>query len=280
MRLRHLLLAVCLVVAQMAAARAAEGLRVLAAGSLREVVGEITARYKQATGTEIAADFGPSGVLRERIERGEPVDLFASADMGHPLKLLADGRAVRVAMFTRNALCGFTVPKVGLTAANFLERLVDPAVKLGTSTPKADPAGDYTWLMFRRAETVRPGAYAVLDGKAQKIVGGPGAGSGREPSGRSALGRRYRRDDRLLQRPRADACGDRRPPDRRGAHRDRRQPRIRAGGSQGRRPPRRRSRAVHAVAGRPAGFRQIWLCPGGFADRAAIRFGRRGFVPG
>ena len=181
MRIRHLLFAVCLVVAQTAAARA-EGLRVLAAGSLREVVGEVAARYKQATGTEIAADFGPSGVLRERIERGEPVDLFASADMGHPLKLLADGRAVRVDMFTRNALCGFAVPKVGLTSANFLNRLVDPAVKLGTSTPKTDPAGDYTWLMFGRAETIRPGAYAALDGKAQRIVGGPGPAAAGNPA--------------------------------------------------------------------------------------------------
>ena len=156
----------------------AEGLRVLAAGSLREVVGEIGARYKKAVGVDVTADFGPSGVLRERIENGERADLFASADMGHPLELLAEGRAVRVDMFTRNALCGFAVRRVGLTTANFLDRLLDPSVKLGTSTPKADPGGDYTWAMFHRAEAVHPGAYAILDGKAQKIVGGPGPASG------------------------------------------------------------------------------------------------------
>jgi ABC-type molybdate transport system substrate-binding protein len=93
--------------------------------------------------------------------------------MGHPLKLLRDGRATRVAMFTRNTLCGVAVPKVGLMTANFLDRLLDPAVKLGTSTPKADPAGDYTWAMFRRADALRPGSYEVLDKKAQQIVGGP-----------------------------------------------------------------------------------------------------------
>jgi molybdate transport system substrate-binding protein len=156
----------------------AEGLHVLAAGSLREVIGEIGERYKKTTGIEVTADFGPSGVLRERIEKDEKVDLFASADMGHPLKLLADGRATRVAMFTRNALCGFAAPKIGLTATDFLDRLLDPAVKLGTSTPKADPAGDYTWLMFRRADALRPGVFAVLDHKAQKIVGGPSPTSG------------------------------------------------------------------------------------------------------
>ena len=76
-------------------------------------------------------------------------------------------------MFTRNALCGFATPAVGLTTANFVDRLLDPAAKLGTSTPKADPGGDYTWAMFRRIDAAKPGSYAVLDKKAQQIVGGP-----------------------------------------------------------------------------------------------------------
>jgi Bacterial extracellular solute-binding protein len=48
----------------------AEGLRVLGAGSLREVIGEVGARYRTATGIEVSADFGPSGLVRERIEKG------------------------------------------------------------------------------------------------------------------------------------------------------------------------------------------------------------------
>jgi molybdate transport system substrate-binding protein len=172
MRLRAVLLGLCCTAAMIGAAQADE-LRVLAAGSLREVIGELGDRYRKATGTGISADFGPSGVLRERIEKGEKADLFASADMGHPLKLLSDGRAVRADMFTRNALCAFAIPKVGLTTANFIDRLLDPAVTLGTSTPKADPAGDYTWIMFHRAEAIHPGAYAILDQKSQQIVGGP-----------------------------------------------------------------------------------------------------------
>jgi molybdenum ABC transporter molybdate-binding protein len=151
----------------------ADQLHVLAAGSLREVIGEIGRRYQIQTGIEVRADFGPSGVLRERIANGEKADLFASADMGHPLKLAADGLAMRVDMFTRNALCAFATPKVELTSANFLDRLLDPAVSLGTSTPKTDPAGDYTWLMFHRVDGVHPGAFSILDQKAQKIVGAP-----------------------------------------------------------------------------------------------------------
>lgn len=174
----RLLWLTALCIAAMIGAAQADELRVLAAGSLREVIGAIGDRYKAETGTALSADFGPSGVLRERIEKGEKTDLLASADMGHPLKLLADGRATRVDMFTRNALCAFAMPKVGLTGANFVTQLLDPAIKLGTSTPQADPAGDYTWLMFHRVDAVRPGAYAILDQKAQKIVGGPGPVSG------------------------------------------------------------------------------------------------------
>jgi len=175
--MRILVLAMICAAWMIGAARADE-IHVLAAGSLRDVIGEFGERYNEATGTIITTGFGPSGALRERIEKGERADLFASADMGHPLKLLADRRAIRVDMFTRNALCAFAAPKVGLTSANFVDRLLDPAVKLGTSTPKSDPSGDYTWLMFRRMDAARPGAYATLDQKAQKIVGGPGPVTG------------------------------------------------------------------------------------------------------
>ena len=185
MLMRLLLLALMCLVSMITASAATEELRVLGAGSLREVTAEISKRYEAATGVKIIADFGPSGLLRERIEKGEHADLFASADVGHPLKLLQDGRATRVAMFTRNTLCGVAAPKVGLRTENFLDRLLDPAVRLGTSTPKADPAGDYTWAMFRRAEALHPGSYAILTGKAQQIVGGPANNSlidGKDPA--------------------------------------------------------------------------------------------------
>jgi molybdate transport system substrate-binding protein len=120
--------------------------------------------------------------MRERIEKGEKADVFTSADMGHPLKLRADGRAIHVAMFTRNALCAIAKHIVGLTPESFLAKLLDPAVNVGTSTPKADPAGDYTWAMFRIADTIKPGSYAILDAKARQIVGGPATTA--DPAGR------------------------------------------------------------------------------------------------
>jgi molybdate transport system substrate-binding protein len=163
----------------------AETLHGLAAGSLREVLGKIGDRYRQTTGIETVADFGPSGVLRESIEKGRRADFFASADMGHPLALLQAGLATRVVMFARNQLCGIALPRIGLTTASFIDRLLDPTVKLGTATPKADPAGDYTWRMFRRIDALRPGSFAILDKKAQQIFGGPtnnAAVGGKDPA--------------------------------------------------------------------------------------------------
>ena len=150
----------------------AEELVLFGAGSLREVMTQVAADYQARHGGTVRTEFGPSGLMRERIERGERVDLFASADMGHPLKLREQGRATTVAMFTRNTLCVMATPRLGLTTANVLDKLLDPGVKLGTSTPGADPSGDYTWAMFRLADKLRPGSFAVLDTKAQQIVGG------------------------------------------------------------------------------------------------------------
>jgi molybdate transport system substrate-binding protein len=150
----------------------ADTLTLYGAGSLKEAMTEMARTFGERTGASVKVEFGPSGLLRERIERGEKVDVFASADMGHPLKLRADGRATHVAMFTRNALCAVATPVVGLTTESFLAKLLDPSVKVGTSTPKADPAGDYTWTMFHLADAIKPGSYAILDAKARQIVGG------------------------------------------------------------------------------------------------------------
>src|SRR5215813_9624159 len=87
-----------------------EELVLFGAGSLREVMTQIAADYQARHGAMVRMEFGPSGLMRERIERGERVDLFASADMGHPLKLREQGRATTVAMFTRNALCAVATP--------------------------------------------------------------------------------------------------------------------------------------------------------------------------
>jgi molybdate transport system substrate-binding protein len=70
-----------------------------------------------------------------------------------------------------------------MDSASLLERMLDPKVKLGTSTPKADPSGDYAFEVFRKAEVTKPGAQDVLEKKALQLTGG--AASASPPSGRT-----------------------------------------------------------------------------------------------
>ncbi len=174
---RVLLGAALLSTATSALAQEAEApapLRVYAAGSLTGAFNALLQAFGTPPGTAARPTYGPSGLLRERLERGEPADLFASADMGQPQRLADAGRGTPVVLFARNRMCALGRGGLGLTEANLLDRLLDPAVKLATSTPGADPGGDYAWAVFARAEQVRPGARATLEGKAQQLVGGPG----------------------------------------------------------------------------------------------------------
>jgi len=66
---------------------------------------EMAAAFTRERGILVSTQFGASGRMRERIEAGDKVDVFTSADIGHAAKLVADGRATVMAMFARNALC-------------------------------------------------------------------------------------------------------------------------------------------------------------------------------
>jgi molybdenum ABC transporter molybdate-binding protein len=150
-------------------------IRVYAAGSLTQAMTAIGEAFTRSGGPPVALVFGASGLLRERIERGEQAAVFASADVDHPQALAKAGKAAPPIVFARNRLCALVAPGIEATSETLLDRLLDPAIVLGTSTPKADPSGDYAWTLFGRADAVRPGAYAMLDAKAQKLTGGPGS---------------------------------------------------------------------------------------------------------
>jgi molybdenum ABC transporter molybdate-binding protein len=170
MSLRVLLCTIALLAS--APSLAQQPVRLYAAGSLRAAMTDVASAFTAAGGPEVQATFGASGLLRERIEKGESVDVFASADIGNVEALARSGRAATPVVFARNTLCALVAPGVAVTSQTLLDRMLDPAVKLGTSTPKADPSGDYAWLLFERAEKQRPGAYNALDAKALKLVGG------------------------------------------------------------------------------------------------------------
>jgi len=169
-----------------AAAVAQEPVRLYAAGSLRAALTEVAEAFRADSGLAVAGTYGASGLLRERIEKGEPAEVFASANMEHPQSLARSGRLGPVALFTRNEMCALVHPSLDVAPETLLGRMLDPAVRLGTSTPKADPSGDYAWDIFRKAEAIRAGSFARLEAKAMQLTGGPQ--SPPPPPGRNVYG--------------------------------------------------------------------------------------------
>ncbi|WP_275659507.1 molybdate ABC transporter substrate-binding protein [Shewanella insulae] len=157
-----------------------------AAGSLKAAMTEVIDAYQAKNDSQVAPQFAPSGLLRARIESGEKVDLFASANMKHPTTLNQASRSGDVVMFARNKLCALAQPEVALTSDTLLSQMLNSKIRLGTSTPKADPAGDYAFKVFERAESLSPGAQQQLETKALQLTGGPD--SAKPPKGRNPYG--------------------------------------------------------------------------------------------
>lgn len=185
--MRNAVLAGALLV--MPVASKAETVNLYAAGSLKAALSEVAQAFeKEHPGkVRIETTFGASGLMRERIEKEKEkaaAHVFASADLGHPTKLadagLGDGK---VAVFARNQLCALAKNGLRLTSATLLDTMLDPTVRVGTSTPKADPSGDYAVALFAKAEVLKQGARAVLEGKALQLTGGPN--SEKAPAGKN-----------------------------------------------------------------------------------------------
>ena len=165
---------------------AEETVQLFAAGSLRGALTDVAKAFEAATGNTVQAKYGASGLLKDEIVAGAKTDVFASANMEHPQALAAAKKSGPVVLFTRNRLCALVRPGLKVTPATLLDRMLDVKIKLGTSTPKADPSGDYAFEVFRRAEVVKRGAQTALERKALLLTGGPSSATA--PPGRSVYG--------------------------------------------------------------------------------------------
>jgi molybdate transport system substrate-binding protein len=144
-----------------------------AAGSLRLAFRPLLTAFEQETGHQVNATFGPAGLLRERIEQGERPQIFASANLGHPQRLVALGMAHAVHPFALNQLCATVRNIPELAEPELLTVFCDPQWRVGTSTPIADPSGDYAQRLFERLEQLLPGQGSALRARALPLVGGP-----------------------------------------------------------------------------------------------------------
>jgi ABC-type molybdate transport system substrate-binding protein len=141
---------------------------------------------RESSHLKVRAKFGASGLLKDEIADGAKAEVFASANMEHPQALAETNKSGPVVLFARNKLCALARPGLAATSDTLLERMLDPQVKLGTSTPKADPSGDYALEAFRKAEAIRPNAQSVLQKKALQLTGS--TASAAPPSGRNTYG--------------------------------------------------------------------------------------------
>lgn len=167
-------------------ADASEPVVLYAAGSLRGALTEVAEAFAADAGIKVEAKYGPSGTLRDEISAGSRAQVFASANMDHPQSLAAAGKSGPVVMFARNRLCALVKPGLSVKPETLLETMLRDDVKLATSTPKADPAGDYAFAVFVKADALKSGSRNILEQKAQQLTGGPSSATG--PAGRSAYG--------------------------------------------------------------------------------------------
>jgi ABC-type molybdate transport system substrate-binding protein len=153
----------------------AADIKVMAAGRLKDAFAAVFADFSKQYGGSFMPEYGPSGGLRERLQKGEAFDVFASAALPHAQALTNAGISGPTIMFARNALCVATEASRPLVSGNLVEMMLKPEVRIGTSTPLSDPAGDYTWEMFHKIDVIKPGAFTTLSQKARQLIGGPTA---------------------------------------------------------------------------------------------------------
>lgn len=121
------------------------GITVAAAADLSPTLKEVTANFEKETGVRVKLSFGASGALTQQIENGAPFDVFLSADMDYPRRLIAQGRA------DVSSLYRYAVGKLVLWAPadspldvqnKGLNVLIDPSVKkIAIANPQHAPYG-------------------------------------------------------------------------------------------------------------------------------------------
>jgi molybdate transport system substrate-binding protein len=96
---------VAIMVTLTAASAFAADINVKAAGSLKDAFTAIFADHTKQYGGGFAPEWGPSGSLRERLQKGEAFDVFASAALPHAQVLTDAGISGPSVLFAKNALC-------------------------------------------------------------------------------------------------------------------------------------------------------------------------------
>ena len=87
---------------------------------------EVARDFTAAHGMPVVLVFGASGLLRERLEGGEPGDVFAPANMEHPRRSPGAGRPGRWSC-SRETVLRPGAPGGRGPVDTLLDRILDPA---------------------------------------------------------------------------------------------------------------------------------------------------------
>lgn len=143
---------------------AAETITVSAAASLTDAMKEIAARFEAANpGDTVQLNFGASGSLFQQIQKGAPVDVFASADENTMNRAEQSDLVVKESRktFATNTLV-LIQPASAATTFDSVEALLDASVeRVAIGNPDSVPVGRYTKGALDAA-----GHWDALQGKA------------------------------------------------------------------------------------------------------------------
>ncbi len=159
---------------------------IFAPGSMTHLMPLLLAQYLPSQQHPFRCEFGPSGLLREKIEMGARCDIFLSATISHT-KALGDIGILKA--YTTLALNQMVLvhPKAyQLTQETVLDAIIAPEYALGMSTTGLDPAGDYAFEILARVSHVTGMDLSALEERTRVITGGretPNAPPGRNQYG-------------------------------------------------------------------------------------------------
>ncbi|MDD5205623.1 MAG: molybdate ABC transporter substrate-binding protein [Desulfobacterales bacterium] len=109
---------------------------------LKKAMDPIIEKYQKAQKVQISPNYGPSGGLYAQIVKGQPCDLYFSADWKFIDKLQQEGRLFEKKKFLTDAIV-VIVSKSGRTKIRSFEDLKKKDVVLVVADPRA-PVGGYT----------------------------------------------------------------------------------------------------------------------------------------
>jgi molybdate transport system substrate-binding protein len=162
----RLCLALILTLAVAPSAQAGE-LTVAAASDLNFVFKELVGEFERQTGTHVKLSLGSSGNFYAQIQNGAPFDLYFSADIGYPKKLVDAGLAVPGSLYQyATGRIVVWMPKGStLDVAKGISVLLDPSIrKIAIANPKHAPYG--------RAAVTAMEHFAVYESVKGKLVFG------------------------------------------------------------------------------------------------------------